>query len=304
MLNLEKLDYHGWANSYRLSNGSIDLIVTTDIGPRIIHFAFTGGDNELGVSPEMLGKTGGSEWRIYGGHRFWHAPEDKVITYLPDNSPVQMQQDGDVVRLIQPIEAVTGIQKELAISLAPKAAQATIVHRLHNHNPLPVTLAPWAITVMEKRGVAILPLPRGEEGGLLPSGAVALWPYTSMSDARWSWGHRYMMLHQDPENPYAQKAGVTSQEGWIAYARSSHLFLKLVQPIPGATYPDLGCTIETYTDASGLEIETLGPLVTLESEKEVEHIERWHLFDHMPTPASDEDVDTHFLPTIKAAQDL
>ena len=29
------------------------------------------------------GKTGGSEWHIYGGHRLWHAPEVMPRTYYP-----------------------------------------------------------------------------------------------------------------------------------------------------------------------------------------------------------------------------
>jgi hypothetical protein len=302
MLNVETIDYHGWPNSLHLSNGQIDLIATTDVGPRIIHFGFTGEDNELATFPDQLGKTGGSEWRVYGGHRLWHAPEDRVRTYLPDNSPVKVEQIGDTVRLIQPVEVGAGIAKEIDITLAPDAARVTIVHRLRSHNLWPMTLAPWAITVMEKRGIAILPLPRGEEGGLLPSGTLALWPYTSMSDARWTWGHRYILLRQDPENPYAQKVGVSSHDGWIAYARGSHLMIKLIQPITGAIYPDFGCTIETYTNADGLEIETVAPFVNLEPGQAVEHTEHWHLFDNIPMPANDADVETHILPKIKAAQ--
>src|SRR5690349_18597412 len=99
MLNVEKTNFHGWSNSVRLSNGRVELIVTTDVGPRIIHFGFAGGENELATFPDMLGKTGESEWRVYGGHRLWHAPEDRTRTYVPDNSPVKWEQDGDVVRV-------------------------------------------------------------------------------------------------------------------------------------------------------------------------------------------------------------
>jgi hypothetical protein len=302
-LNVEKIDYHGWPNSIRLSNGRIDLIATTDVGPRIVHFGFTGGENELVTFPDQLGKMGEPEFRIYGGHRLWHAPEDRVRTYLADNSPVKLEQIGDTVRLIQPIEAETGIAKELDITLAPDTAQVTVVHRLRSHNLWPITLAPWAITIMAKRGIAILPLPRGEEGGLLPAGTIAVWPYTSMSDARWTWGHRYVLLRQDPESSYAQKTGVSSQEGWIAYARASHLMVKLARYIPGGIYPDQGCPLESYTDANGLEIETVGPFVNLAHGEQVEHTEHWHLFDNVPMPAADDDVDLHILPKIREAQD-
>ena len=36
MKTLEKVDYYGWPNSYRLSNGAIELIATSDVGPGLI----------------------------------------------------------------------------------------------------------------------------------------------------------------------------------------------------------------------------------------------------------------------------
>ena len=33
---MERTSYGGWPNCYRLSNGLIDLVVTADVGPRII----------------------------------------------------------------------------------------------------------------------------------------------------------------------------------------------------------------------------------------------------------------------------
>jgi hypothetical protein len=39
-VKVEKTDYKGWPNSYRVSNGEIELIVTSEVGPRIIRFGF------------------------------------------------------------------------------------------------------------------------------------------------------------------------------------------------------------------------------------------------------------------------
>ena len=40
-------------------------------------------------------------------------------------------------------------------------------------------------------------------------------------------------------------------------------------------YPDLGCSFETFTNADFLELETLGPLATLEPGASLTHTERW-----------------------------
>ena len=42
---LEKTEYAGWKNCVRLSNGEIELVVTTDVGPRVIRLGFVGGQN-------------------------------------------------------------------------------------------------------------------------------------------------------------------------------------------------------------------------------------------------------------------
>jgi hypothetical protein len=44
-VKVEKTEYKGWPNCYRVSNGEIELIVTGDVGPRIIRFGFVGGQN-------------------------------------------------------------------------------------------------------------------------------------------------------------------------------------------------------------------------------------------------------------------
>ncbi len=66
-VNLEKTSYGGWPNCYRLSNLAVELIVTADVGPRVIRFGFVGAENEFKEYEEQLGQTGGREWRIYGG---------------------------------------------------------------------------------------------------------------------------------------------------------------------------------------------------------------------------------------------
>ena len=84
----ETVQYGGWQNCQRISNGTIEIIATTDVGPRIIRFGFVDGENEFREVPEHAGLTGGDEWRSYGGHRLWHAPENKPRSYLPDNDTV------------------------------------------------------------------------------------------------------------------------------------------------------------------------------------------------------------------------
>src|SRR5579862_2812093 len=80
-VTVEKTAYKGWANCYRVSNGEVELVVTADLGPRIIRFGFVGGQNLFKEFSEQLGRTGETEFQLRGGHRVWKAPEDPIATW-------------------------------------------------------------------------------------------------------------------------------------------------------------------------------------------------------------------------------
>ena len=301
---MEKIAYKGWKTCYRLSNKVIDLVVTGDVGPRIIRLGFVDGPNEFAEFTEMLGLTGGDEWRIYGGHRLWHAPEIPPRTTAPDNAPITAEEHAGCVRFIQPVEAITGIQKELDVTLDPGEAHVTVVHRLRNTNLWTIELAPWALSVMAQGGKAIIPLPpRGTHGeNLLSSSSITLWAYSDMSDRRWSWGTRYVMLQQEPGNDKPQKAGFWVPDGWVAYARDGCLFVKTFTPDARACYPDRGCSVEVFTNDRMLEVETLGPMIYLEPGADIEHVEHWFLFSAVPAPENASDVEAYVMPKIEAVK--
>ena len=111
MISKKKLTYGGWPNCIRLTDGKTELVVTTDVGPRVIRYARIGEENVLKEVDAELGKTGGNEWRSYGGHRLWHAPEAIPRTYAPDNAPVAASWRDGVLTLTLPKKTASGARK-------------------------------------------------------------------------------------------------------------------------------------------------------------------------------------------------
>ena len=273
---IEKVAYGGWPDCYRVSDGKWELIVVSDVGPRAIRFGFVGGDNVFCEFEELLGLSGGSEWRVYGGHRLWHSPEAMPRSYIPDNKPADVVVEGGELRVIQPLETETGIRKEMLFALAQ--GRLTVTHVLRNRGVWPVTLAPWALSVMAPGGMGIIPQPTTHHpDNLLPNRTLALWPYTDMSDERLRWGARYISMRQDTSAGPA-KIGLNADDGWLAYLNKDLLFVKRFNYQPCCGYPDGGCSVEMYTNERMLELETLGPLTSLEPGESVKHVERWYLF--------------------------
>jgi hypothetical protein len=305
-MQIEKITYQGWENSVRLSNGIADLVITTAVGPRIIRFGFVGEPNIFCEMPDQMGLTDGAQWRIYGGHRLWHAPESIPRTYYPDNQPVKVEISAGFVRTIQETEPTTGIQKEMDISLDAQAARVVVTHRLRNQGLWAVELAPWALSVMAPGGTAVIPLPprQSHDENLLPVNRLVMWAYTDFSDPRWTFGKRWILLRQDAACSGPQKIGVSVPDGWAAYAVLGNLFVKQARYQAGACYPDMGSSIEVYTDAQITELETLGPLTRLEPGEAVEHVEHWSLFRDVPVPENDDDVLETVLPNILTLPEL
>ncbi len=296
----EKVNYGGWPNCVRLTNGQIELIITTDVGPRVIRCGFVGGQNLFKEFADQMGKTGGSEWRSYGGHRLWLAPEAMPRSYFPDNGPVKYAWDGKTLKLTQPVETSTSIAKEMEITLNPDDNQVSVLHRLTNKSLWDLELAPWALTVMAPGGRAIFPQEpfRPHPEFLQPARTMVIWAYTDMSDARWTWGTKYIQLRQDSKAKTKQKIGLMNTLGWAAYYLNGELFIKRFGFDPKSEYPDWGCNNESFTDPEMLEVETLGPLTKLAPGGHIEHVERWFL-DRVKLEESELSLDEQLMPLVR-----
>jgi len=83
---------------------------------------------------------------------------------------------------------------------------------------------------------------------------------------------------------------IETHRGWCAWVRDRVVFIKPFGWEPWATYPDVGSNNELYAAGDYLEIETLGPLVTLAPGERTTHIERWFLFRDVDTGHSEREL--------------
>jgi hypothetical protein len=287
-VKLQKKPYGGWENCVYISNDVVDLVVTTDVGPRIIRYGFHGQDNELCEIKSQGGLTRGSEWRMYGGHRLWISPESRVRTYEPDNAPVSWEEVENGITVKQKAGPDTKVIKEMHITLASTGSHVTVNHRLTNDGHKKIELSVWAITVMKAGGKEVIPHIR-RNTGLLPNRNIALWPYTRLDDSRMTLGGKFIILRQDNAVQRPLKIGVSNKNGWAVYFNSNNLFLKRHAHIKNALYPDFGVSYETYTNHFMLEMESLSPLTLLKPGEDIDHEESWELFENINMPADDED---------------
>ncbi|MGN1058852.1 MAG: hypothetical protein ACI4QW_00350 [Clostridia bacterium] len=296
MVTKKEIEYASYGKCLEIENGLVRLIVTLDVGPRIIHFSLSGGKNIMFEDNErvffkqdaaLAEKFGDSTWFTYGGHRLWTSPEAFPRTYYPDNEPVACSLTEQGAIFTPPMQKWNQYTCALEIAMADNTPDVTVIHRVTNHAAWDVTLAPWGITVLASGGTEIIPQPT-RDTGLLSNRLVALWPYAKMNDPRVTWGDRYITLRQDGVADKNCKLGITSQHGYAMYFKHGDLFIKRFTPVVDGSYPDGGMSFETYTNRLFLEMESLGELRTLAPEETAEHTERWSLYrEALPNPSED-----------------
>ncbi|HEY8562472.1 MAG TPA: hypothetical protein VIL74_18990 [Pyrinomonadaceae bacterium] len=279
---MEIIQFEDLANCARLSNGDAEVVVATEFGPRVLAFNFIGGANVLGWHPHAAIQSPLGEYRIYGGHRLWIAPEVPSRTYAPDSAPIEwfFDEAENSIRLVQPVEPVSGTRKEMTVKLAGAGGDVTILHKITNVGDRETELAAWALTIMRGGGTCEIPNePFAPYGGetLLPVRNLTVWAYTDLSDPRWTFDRELIRLRVDESRREPQKIGVLNKRGWARYRLADSVFTKHFDFRETASYPDMNSNTELYVAGSFVEVETLAPLVTLKPGESTEHVERWRL---------------------------
>ena len=271
-------DFNGWPTLI-LENQFVHLETLAE-SPRIVRFNLQGKPNmfaDLGNEPV---ETPYGKFYFRGGHRLWHAPEAMPRTYIPDNAGGQVTRLRDGLRIDMPAEPWTNIAKSIEIQLNAERPQVIVRHELRNDGPWAVELAPWTLTMLRQGGTAIFPQPVGnvDEAGLLPNRQLAIWPYTKLTDPRLVLRDDYILVRATPSLPPV-KIGYFNPAGWQAYLLDGILFVKRFDPCPGQIFPDGGCNTESYCNHQFIELESLGPLKTLEPGQTAVHTETWEVYE-------------------------
>lgn len=270
-----------------IENQTYQLECLAGAGPRIVRFIHKpSGVNLFAQTPDLTLDTPVGIYNVRGGHRFWIAPESYDMCYQPDDSGVEVTRDGSTLTLRKKGQAPFFIHKEVSIQMPETKPFIRITHSLRNDSQIPIRCAPWAITMFQSGGTAIMPLRKGrnDSNGLTPDRSITLWPYTKINDRRLDVQNERILIRADPEITDPLKIGTRAPFSWLAYLKDGVAFTKKSFFIQSSVYPDLGCNLEVYTNGTFLELETLGSLDNLLPGHWTKHVEEWEMFPFAGDP--------------------
>lgn len=281
--------YKEYGKCVEITNGVISALVTTEIGPRIISFGLSGGQNFMNDDRKLLGGKDmdkpytdffgeNRHWENLGGHRVWLSPESYPETYTPDDRPCKVVPTKSGAIFVYAEDSEIGVQKEMEIKMDADDTNMQVLMRVKNISEETKEFAVWALSVCSQNGTLIIPM-NTVDTGLLPNRRTVLWPYTDPRSENYYWGKKYITVKQIPEGEqYAGKLGVDLNFGTAYYVKGEDILCKKYDTNhPAGNYPDGGCSFETYVCNAMIEFETLSELKKVAVGETVEHIEHWSI---------------------------
>lgn len=280
-ISTEIREYKNFGKCLFIGNGSFELGVTVDVGPRIIYCALKGRENIMFEDVERrYGEDAGEygKWVNYGGHRLWSSPELVPDTYFPDNSPVEYTQNGNIFTFTAPTTPY-GKQLSITLEVSEDKAEVKLTHSIKNLSGKPLKYAAWSLTCMTAGGVCMIPVST-RKSGFLPNRVLSLWDYSCINDPRFKLTNSYARIRQDSFCKGAFKAGFNVEDNFAAVCVNKQIFIKTFGDYQFVNYPDYSCNVEVYTNDSFLECETLGEYKVFESGEAAVISECWKLIDN------------------------
>jgi hypothetical protein len=174
--SITRLNYHGWQDSYVLSNGLVEAIVVPSIS-RLMQFRFAGSKRGVFWENRVLDGVpacGGGEWKNFGGDKVWPAPQKdwpaRTGRAWPppatfDSAPADSCIEGQGLTLISSVDPDYGVQVLRHIALRPSLPVMDITSRYCKVEGPPVQVAVWVVTQLGDPQSVFALLPESHDGG-------------------------------------------------------------------------------------------------------------------------------------------
>jgi len=271
-MNAALTTFGPWQHAYKVVAGSVEMIIVTEIGPRILSLRVGDQPNILYVADATPKR---DQWCIYGGHRIWMAPESEA-TMAPDNVPCTVTVTNGEIVVETPVDPLSKLQKVLVVSAVGNAFRVRNIIR--NTGSLLATGAVWALTCVRPDSKVFFPWGRPGNWRMKKICYWASWcggkQTSNVQSPQWQPTEELFII--DPTGEVG-KVGTSGHEGWLGavFPAANTTFYKCFSYQEGAAYTDDGCAIQSYTCKRMIEMETLSPFGVFQPGEELAHEEIW-----------------------------
>ncbi len=272
--------YQGWSDSYTLMGENLEAVIVPSIG-RLMDLRRPG--ETVGVlwqNPALLGQKvqpSQKAWTNFGGDKTWPAPESVWMKndagqWMPptvfDQASLQVQSTRETLTLTSEVDPRSGVRftRTFQITDANTLQVTTTYHKVQGPS---IDIAVWIITQLrdpEIVGTFANPETPAYQELFGPTPRVTIEP---------------PFLFWDRQQAIPAKIGTRGRSlVWVGKTHTLQINLQVDRS--SSVYPDRGSSAEFYTSPDGLpyiELETVGPIVTLRPGESVQTTNEYHLGD-------------------------
>jgi len=277
LMEIKKVTFNDFPNCYEIHTKNEKMILTSSFGPRILYFGNNNTGNILFNEANPLKKKIG--FHLYGGHRFWLAPETQ-FTARSDDRPCLVEQKDNYLKITS-YDPQLHFEKTLRIT--EKNNRFSVEHIFVNKGRYIFPASLWGLTCVPPEGIVFFPW---NTTGSWKLSKIIYWQ-------RWTKQKTNISSNQFVPTPDlflikpngdTGKVGTAGYEGFVGITNKNYTFIKKFNYVDGASYPDDNCAIEVYTCKYFIELETLSPIYMTEPNHPYVHTEEWILIDKAINP--------------------
>ena len=287
----EVITFFGYNDAIELKNEHCRVILTPQVGGKIMHYSWHGVDT-LMIDPSESGwrydpKTFNQDTFVDGGGRFDYG-NSRILT---DRNIHKLGRWEGVITgprsalLSSQIHPDNGLQFTRKFELDKNTARLTITQTMTNKSKKKATAFFWGRTFHKGGGIVITPLtpPTFFPKSYTVKTGDQLF-FEPPPDKAISKSDDYLIISNQPK---AKKIGIETFHGWYAYLMKENIMvLREFEVFPDRPYIDIvGGIFSVYYDKNYrgfdvVELEPNGPRETLEYGQSASFKEVWHLLTY------------------------
>ena len=297
---VQKISYRGWSECYKISNGSVEVIINPEAGGRILSFALN-GSNVIFEDSTQNGKLLSDyrkKWFDVDGGRFDLGPEGAthklhLLTWM-GTWDAKIKGDNSVEIISQPDQRLGAqIKREFTLN---KNSSLTIKQTVKNISDTTKSWFFWDRTLVPVGGKLVVPM--NPESKYSQGWGIWEWDANNaiihtdnISDPAVTTNDGNLLFEPTSSSPRG-KYGTDSHDGWMAYGYKNVLFVKQQKYFPDKIYTEAGGQILIFfTSGKFMEIEPVSPTTTLKPGDSYSFSANWWLFPYQTTKINPEHLD-------------
>jgi hypothetical protein len=285
-VTVERVEYHGWPEAWRIRNGACELVIVPAV-TRVMRFALTGGKNLLWEDPALAGKTFPADdgtWHNVGGEKLWPTQQKDLFKKYTghDGWPPPWPWDAGAsraepiangVRLVLPHDKRFGAHAVREFTLNEKLPLVHVRQWIEKTEGPPAEVTVWTVCQANDPVLSLLPCADGKFS--------IIGSHSSLIESK----PGYVTLGRDAKEGLKIGVPAAGQNGWVASVFNGPsgkvMLVQSHRLVEGAKYPDDGLQAELYTSPRSFalytEMELLSPLVALKPGERLEDDRVWQV---------------------------